>query len=391
MPAGACPSAFGCGFCFGSAGAAGGVHALHYAAHGFRRLHAYHHTYNVAGNTAGRAAAARCRSAAYFAKAFGIFLLHLRLYNVALVVSLGVHNFRRCMPAGAYFIGFGFRIYAANLSIVTLGVKLCLLFLQFNTALRLFYVRRYLLLPHLDICVRQLLPYALEVLIVLRQRDGGYIEIVQLKAVFFKAGGNAQAQSFAKFGCVCVYFKNIQLLFLYNAAQEGAYLHIHHAAERHLQRFYRPRSFAGKLRLIADKAARCANKLNYQLARIADHQIHFAACANVQRYLRDWVNEPYAGACAPFKVHLHCFVYEVYFRMERICPARGQGLHLVQQGQTLSFKYMLAGAEKVKRLAVEQEQRLLRFVHDKLGAVIEILYWVLPNKGRIVPFVFYNA
>ena len=52
---------------------------------------------------------------------------------------------------------------------------------------------------------------------------------------------------------------------------------------------------------------------------------------------------------------------------------------------------MSSGSERIEYLAIQEEESFLRLVDYELGAGVEILARMLPNKGLIIAFVFDNA
>ena len=99
------------------------------------------------------------------------------------------------------------------------------------------------------------------------------------------------------------------------------------------------------------------------------------------------IKEANLGIRSPFDTHLGGHIYKVSFAVESTLGIGGQLVQLFQQGQLLGLKGIAAGTEKVQRLAIPEEHRLLRFMYNELGAHVEILNGMLPYKGVVVPFV----
>ena len=103
------------------------------------------------------------------------------------------------------------------------------------------------------------------------------------------------------------------------------------------------------------------------------------------------VKEADFGIRAPLDAHLGGTVDEIHLAVEGALGIRWQLVELFQDGQLLGFQGVAAGAEQIQRLTVPEEDGLLAFVDDELGAEIKILDGVLPHQGFVVALVLNDA
>ncbi len=133
-----------------------------------------------------------------------------------------------------------------------------------------------------------------------------------------------------------------------------------------------------------------AHQLDQQLPGVFHLEIHLAAGAQFDRQAHGGLDEAHLAVGAPFDGHLDGLVDEVDLAVEGGVAAGGAVQQAAKLGNVLGFQGVTARAKGVQSLTVHKEDGLLALVNDQLGQGVEILQRVLPDKGRIVTFVFDN-
>lgn len=374
------------------------VQLRHHCAHG-RQAHAQ--SQQIGRDPAARTAIAR----AHLADTGGIGLLHFGLKHVFLVVTLSTHDLgfghARCL------CGLGLRLRGDDLArrLVTgdLGVghlllegcrtlgrrDLCLRrsLGQLHVLVRL-HLRLLDLGLHLSQTLCQLgsmdVTDVAEVGVVLGKHHRGYVELRHRQAVLLKTRSDAGAELAGKVLEVLVYLKQVNVARLDGLGEVRLYRGGNERPEAILERL----DEAVLALLVLGDARGCSHELDKQLAAVLHLQVHLATCADLKRHAGKRIEEAHARVGAPAKRHLHRLVDEIDLAMEGAHATRGQVDQLVEHRDVLRLKGVTARSERVERLPVAEEHRLLRLMHDELRGGVEILRRMLPDEGGAVPLEF---
>ena len=374
------------------------VQLRHHCAHG-RQAHAQ--SQQIGRDPAARTAIAR----AHLADTGGIGLLHFGLKHVFLVVTLSTHDLgfghARCL------CGLGLRLRGDDLArrLVTgdLGVGHLLLEGCRTLGRRDLGLRRGLGELHVLACLHlglfdiglnlsqtlcQLrgmnITDVAEVGVVLGKHYRGHVELRHRQAILLKTGGNTGTELAGKVLEVLVYLEQVDVARLDGLGEVRLYRRRNERPETVLERLDE-----AVLALLAPGDARgCTHKLDKQLATVLHLQVHLATCANLERHTGKRIEEAHARVSTPAKRHLHRLVDEIDLAVEGAHATCGQVDQLVEHGDVLRLKGVTARPKRVERLAVAEEHRLLRLMHDELRGGVEILHRMLPNKGGAVPLEF---
>lgn len=106
---------------------------------------------------------------------------------------------------------------------------------------------------------------------------------------------------------------------------------------------------------------------------------------------RHGVKKTHLGICAPFDAHLGSLVDKVDLAVEGSLGVCGQTVELFQDGQLLGFQGIPPRPKQIQCLAVPEENGLLAFVDNELGAQVEVLNGVLPDQGFVAALIFDDA
>ncbi len=370
----------------------------HHCAHG-RQTHAQ--TQQVSRDPTTGATIART----HLADSGSVGLLHLGLKHVFLVVALGAHDLgfghaRRLCGLGLCLCGddLARRLVAGDLGVGHLLLEGRRTLGRRDLGLRRglselhVLVRLHLGLLDLGLNLGQALcqlgsmdvANVAEVGIVLGKHHRGHVKLRHRQAVLFKTGGDAGAELAGKVLEVLVYLKQVDVARFDGLGEIRLYRRGNKRPETVLERLDK-----AILALLAPGDARgCTHKLDEQLSAVLYLQVHLATCADFERHAGKRVEEAHARVSTPAKRHLHRLVDEVDLAVERAHAARGQVDQLVEHGDVLRLKGVAARAERVERLAVAEEHRLLRLVHDELRSRVEVLGGMLPDEGGVVALVF---
>ena len=374
------------------------VQLRHHCAHG-RQAHSQ--SQQIGRDPAARATVART----HLADSCGVGLLHLGLKHVFLVVTLSAHDLgfghARCLCGlGLRLCGDNLarRLVAGDLGVSHLLLECCRTLGRRDLGLRRslgelhVLVRLHLGLLDLGLHLGQTfcqlsgmdVTDVAEVGVVLGKHHRGHVELRHRQAVLLKTGGDAGAELAGKVLEVLVYLKQVDVACLDGLGEVRLYRGGNERPEAVLERLDE-----AVLTLLAPSDARgCPHELDKQLAAVLHLQVHLATCAYLKRHAGKRIEEAHARVGAPAKRHLHRLVDEIDLAMEGAHAARGQVDQLVEHGDVLRLKGVAARSERVERLPVAEEHRLLRLMHDELRGGVEVFRRMLPDEGGAVPLEF---
>ena len=224
---------------------------------------------------------------------------------------------------------------------------------------------------------------ALEVRVGLREHDVRNVELRHGEAVFLEPRLDLFPQGIRNKIELFVYLEYIDIVCLYDRRKIRLYGVRYHRTEGCLQALCK----AGAVPFLPCDALHRSDELYEQLPRIVDGEVHLARSAELQRSAGQRIDETHLIGSAPLDTHLYRFIYEVDFCMECTVIVRRELIQFLQHRQLLSFKRVAAGAEKIQRHAVAEEDSFLALVNDELGTVVEVLDRMLPDEGRVVALI----
>ena len=228
-----------------------------------------------------------------------------------------------------------------------------------------------------------MLLHAPEIRIVVRRNHAAYVKFRHFQTVFRQPRVDFFAQRVAQLHQPLVNFQHADAVFANRARQIALHLRHHHRAEIAL-------AVAAHQLLLRKRLSR-ADHLQQEFPPVDHAHREFAARAQLHMQPARRVKQPHLAVRAPFYRHLHREIDEIHLRME--CPFRvgRQLVQLFQHRQLLRFQRVSPRAERVQRLPVAEENRLLTLVHDQLRPEIEILNRVLPYDRVLRALVFNDA
>ena len=227
------------------------------------------------------------------------------------------------------------------------------------------------------------LPNPLEVGVLLGQDDPVDIELRDGQAVFFKAGQHLLPQILREDVQLFVNFQNINGLIFDHRRQVG----LHGVGDQGTEHSLQSTCNA----VPPGNALAGAHQFDEQLAGVLHLQIQFAGSADLQRHAGEGVDKTHLLRGAPLEGHPNGLVDEVDLAVEGALGVRRQLVELFQNGELLCLQRVASRTEEIQRLTVAEEDGLLAFVDDELGAEVEVLDGVLPDQCFAVALILDDA
>ena len=236
------------------------------------------------------------------------------------------------------------------------------------------------LLPHQQILLGVLLLHFAEVRVIVRGDYAADVKLRHGQTVVRKACVDALFQCFGQAHQFCVDFQHIDAAFFNSLCQIAFDLRHNHGAEKAL-------GVGSAKQLFLCQRTAGADQLYQQLAAVNYADAELAAGAKLHVQTAGGVKQAHFAVGAPFCTHLGSGVDKVYFRVERTLSVGGQLIEFFQQGQLLGLQRVAARAEQVQRLPIAEENRLLTFMYNQLGAVVKILDGMFPDQCFVVALI----
>ncbi len=181
-----------------------------------------------------------------------------------------------------------------------------------------------------------------------------------------------------------VHFEDVDIQFLDDGRERGLDCRGNDRAETALDGFGQIAALRFPL-----NAVHRTDKLKKELPRIGHLHVHRATRAQFQRNTGVRVDVTHLRIRAPLECHLNGFVDEIHLTVERRSVLPGEAAKdMSNHRDVLGLQRVTPGAEGVKRLAVHEEYRFLRFMDDELRQAVEVLAGVFPDEGAVVAFIF---
>ena len=206
----------------------------------------------------------------------------------------------------------------------------------------------------------KLLLHPPEIGIIVRCHHPGHIEFRHFQTVFTEFRIDPLPQRLGKLHQPLVDFQHIDGILPDHRRKITLYLGHNHGAEQALA--------VVAQKLILPQFPGGSHQLQQQLPGVHHPNAEFAGGSQLYVHPRHGVKEPHLGIRAPFDAHLGGLVDEVDLTVEGSLGIRGQLVELFQNGQLLGFQSIPPRPEQVQGLTVPEEDCLLAFVDNELGA-----------------------
>ena len=287
------------------------------------------------------------------------FGLHIAsgLRNLALACVLGLQNGGLTLLGNGLSVGqfhLGNVLLDADIQLL-LGFHLCQLQLGFGGNGRFGQI----LLTHLQ----DRLQHIVAKVSLLGQHNAHNQELGDHQAVFLEAFLKGSEHCCRQPHLLLIQLQDIQLFGCDDIGQIGGNRQLNHAAEIVLKM-----TFPVFQQVLPGQLAAGAHQLQQELTGICNPEVQHAPGADGNGCTGGGLQEVDLLRSSPLDGHLVDQIDEIDLRVEGTLGIGRQGVQLFQNGQLLGLQSVPACAEEVQSLTIPEEDGLLRFVDDQLGA-----------------------